>query len=553
MNDKPSKSLFRDCRQANDATRKLCSAARRRLRDLLIGDADRVDSTRLEQNQYVAHGIAWLLTYGEALEQMLAWATKLEESDQATPLDYTILQCAFGEYLSQISGGIPMSQGEYIRPIDMGLAAAALAYSDDEAVKALSATGNSVENRVRIAQAVAKGDFGRFGENDTDRMIRDQFHRFSQDKILPHAHEWHLQDKLIPLDVIKQMSDLGVFGIAIPEQYAGLGMGKVAMCIVTEELSRAFLAAGSLSTRAEIAAELIQLGGTEAQKKDWLPRIASGEILTTAVFTEPNVGSDLAHLGTRGVLKDDHYHVHGAKTWITHGARSDLMTLLVRTDTQEKGYRGLSMLLAEKPRGNDDTPFPADGMQGSEIEVLGYRGMKEYEIAFDDFKVPAANLLGGKEGQGFKQLMATFESARIQTAARAVGVAQSALDSAIHYAGERVQFGKTIIHFPRIAAKIGWMAVETMIARQITFHSARAKDSDKRCDIEAGMAKLLSARIAWSNADNALQIHGGNGYALEYPISRILCDARILNIFEGAAEIQAGVIARGLALRDEDA
>ena len=204
------------------------------------------------------------------------------------------------------------------------------------------------------------------------------------------------------------------------------------------------------------------------------------------------------------------------------------------------------MLLAEKPRGTDADPFPAAGMSGSEIEVLGYRGMKEYEIAFDGFEVKAENLLGGSEGAGFKQLMQTFEAARIQTASRAVGVAQAAMDEALAYAQQRTQFGGPILEFPRVADKIAMMAVEILIARQLTYFAAREKDSGRRCDLEAGMAKLLAARVAWSAADNAVQIHGGNGFALEFPVSRILCDARILNIFEGAAEIQAQVIARRL-------
>ncbi|HXV25577.1 MAG TPA: acyl-CoA dehydrogenase, partial [Alphaproteobacteria bacterium] len=314
----------------------------------------------------------------------------------------------------------------------------------------------------------------------------------------------------------------------------------------TEELSRGALGVGSLATRSEIAAELIRLGGTEAQKRRWLPRIASGEVLPTAVFTEPDTGSDLGALKTRAVLDGDAYRVTGNKTWITHAARADLMTLLARTDPASRDWRGLSMFIAEKPRGTAEDPFPAPGMKGGEIAVMGYRGMKEYEIAFDDFRVPVESLLGGLEGEGFKQLMATFESARIQTAARAVGVAQNALELAVGYAGTRRQFGKPIAAFPRVSGKIGWMAVETVIARQLTFAAARAKDSGRRCDIEAGMAKLLAARVAWANADLAVQIHGGNGYALEYPVSRVLADARILNIFEGAAEIQAQVVARGL-------
>jgi (2S)-methylsuccinyl-CoA dehydrogenase len=303
---------------------------------------------------------------------------------------------------------------------------------------------------------------------------------------------------------------------------------------------------GSLGTRSEIAAELILGGGTQEQKERFLPAIASGEILPTAVFTEPNTGSDLASLRTRAALDGEVWRVSGNKTWITHPVRADLMTMLVRTKADEPGHRGLSILLAEKPRGTDAEPFPVEGLTGGEIEVLGYRGMKEYELAFDGFAVPAGNLLGGVEGQGFKQLMQTFEAARIQTAARAVGVAQSAMDLALRYAEDRVQFGKPLVAYPRVADKIAMMAAEIHLARQLTYFAGRAKDEGRRCDLEAGMAKLLAARVAWAAADNALQIHGGNGFALEYPISRVLCDARILSIFEGAAEIQAQVIARRL-------
>ncbi|MEO0632268.1 MAG: acyl-CoA dehydrogenase family protein, partial [Planctomycetota bacterium] len=355
----------------------------------------------------------------------------------------------------------------------------------------------------------------------------------------PHAHEWHLKNEYIPMDVVEKMSELGVFGLTIPEEYGGLGLGKESMCVVSEELSRGYIGVGSLGTRSEIAAELIICGGTEEQKQHWLPKIAAGEILPTAVFTEPNTGSDLASLKTRAVKDGDDWVVTGQKTWITHPVRADVMTMLVRTNPDEKGYRGLSMLLGEKPRGSDEEPFPAEGMTGGEIEVLGYRGMKEYDISFDDFRVPSANLLGQVEGMGFKHLMQTFEGARIQTAARAVGVAQSAIDVALSYANDRVQFGQPIVNFPRVYDKIVMMAVETQVARQLTYFSAREKDEGRRCDLEAGMAKLLGARVAWAAADNALQIHGGNGFALEYPVSRILCDARILNIFEGAAEIQA--------------
>jgi (2S)-methylsuccinyl-CoA dehydrogenase len=376
--------------------------------------------------------------------------------------------------------------------------------------------------------------------------MRNEMRRFADQEVVPHAQGWHLKNEYIPLSILSQMAELGVFALTIPEEFGGLGLGKESMCVVSEELSRGYIGVGSLGTRSEIAAELILGSGTPEQKRKWLPKIASGECLPTAVFTEPNTGSDLAALKTRAVREGGVYKIYGAKTWITHPVRADLMTLLVRTDPKEPGYKGLSMLLAPKPRGTDADPFPAPGMSGSEIEVLGYRGMKEFEIGFDGFEVPAENLLGGVEGQGFKQLMQTFESARIQTAARAIGVAQSAMELALRYARERIQFGKPILAFPRVADKIVSMAVEILMARQLTYHAAREKDGGRRCDLEAGMAKLLAARVAWAAADSAVQIHGGNGFALEYPVSRVLCDARILNIFEGAAEIQAQVIARRL-------
>ena len=507
----------------------------------------KVDNALLEKFQHEAHGFAWFETYRFSLRETLSWYNKLKEQNKNSELESSILVYAFSEYLNQMRHGIMISQSEVIRPSTLGLEDSIFSFCDAPDVKELISYGISDSVKQTMINSIENGIFPNLGLNDdTLDMIQDQFKKFTDEEIIPHANEWHLKDDLIPDQILSKMAELGVFSIAIPESYGGLGMGKVAMCVVTEELSRGFLAAGSLGTRAEIAGELIRLGGTEEQKQKYLPEIASGNLLTTAVFTEPNTGSDLGSLSTRAQLDGDQYTINGNKTWITHGARSDLMTVLARTDSSQKGYRGLSMFLVEKPRGNCENPFPMEGMSGSEIEVLGYRGMKEYEIALDNIKVDKKNLLGEEEGKGFKQLMETFESARIQTAARAVGVAQNALELGLSYAKDRSQFGKPIIKFPRIFNKLAWMLVETTIARQITLFSAREKDNDVRCDIEAGMAKLLAARVAWSNADSALQIHGGNGYALEYPVSRVLCDARILNIFEGAAEIQAQIVIKGL-------
>ncbi len=508
----------------------------------------KLSAAALDREQHAAHGLAWLATYVEIVRQLNAYAKRMTDAGRFGEIERLIVTIGLAETLAQIFGGIPMNQGEFVRLEALGVKEDKIAQRKTAAVKALIAEGTTPAIRARLAALIATSDgsIGDDGLDETLSAMRTEMRRFANDEVLPHAHEWHLKNTYIPLEVIAHMAELGVFGLTIPEEFGGLGLGKESMCVVSDELSRGYIGVGSLGTRSEIAAELILGSGTDAQKKEWLPKIASGEVLPTAVFTEPNTGSDLASLKTRAVREGNVYKVYGNKTWITHPVRADLMTLLVRTNPDEPGYKGLSMLLAPKPRGTDADPFPANGMTGGEIEVLGYRGMKEFEIGFDGFEVPAENLLGGVEGQGFKQLMQTFEAARIQTAARAAGVAQSALELGLRYAKERNQFGKAIFNFPRVADKIVMMAVEVMIARQLIYHAAREKDSGRRCDLEAGMAKLYGARVAWAAADNAVQIHGGNGFALEYPVSRVLCDARILNIFEGAAEIQAQVIARRL-------
>ena len=542
--------LLATTQQALESLGILFEAAKGTVKSLVSKDG-RVSSGLMEQHQAAAHGLSWLATYHESMRQMQNWATKLSDAGEFGEAEQLLHQIACGEYHAQIVGGIPMSQGEIVRLSDIKIPAAAQQDYQNAAVMNLIANGNTQAARTRLVELMQEqaGNviFGASGLDEELEMIREQFRRFSVDKVEPHAHEWHLNDELIPMEIIEELAELGVFGLTIPEELGGFGLTKASMAVVSEELSRGYIGVGSLGTRSEIAAELIICGGTDEQKENWLPKLASGEILPTAVFTEPNTGSDLGALRTRAV-KDENgdYKITGNKTWITHAARTHVMTLLARTNPDSTDHRGLSMFLAEKTPGTDEAPFPTEGMTGGEIEVLGYRGMKEYELGFDNFHVKSENLLGGEEGKGFKQLMQTFESARIQTAARAVGVAQSALDVSMQYALDRKQFGKELIQFPRVANKLAMMAVEITVARQLTYFSAFEKDNERRCDLEAGMAKLLGARIAWSAADNGLQIHGGNGFALEYSISRILCDARILNIFEGAAEIQAQVIARRL-------
>jgi (2S)-methylsuccinyl-CoA dehydrogenase len=540
-------SLLRLAAEAEDAVGALLTDAAGAVQER-VSSSGKISAPLLEREQHAVHGLAWLATYVEVVRQLSAYARRMLEAGRLGETERLLVTIGLGETLAQIFGGIPMSQSEIVRLASLGLADDRIEQRRTSAVKALIAEGTHAATRAQLVGIIkeSQGTIGDDGLDETLEAMRKEMRRFADAEVVPHAHGWHLKNQYIPLDVVAHMAELGVFGLTIPEEYGGLGLGKESMCVVSDELSRGYIGVGSLGTRSEIAAELILGSGTDAQKKHWLPKIASGEVLPTAVFTEPNTGSDLASLKTRAVREGNVYKIYGNKTWITHPVRADLMTLLVRTNPNESGYKGLSMLLAPKPRGTDKDPFPAPGMTGGEIEVLGYRGMKEFEIGFNGFEVPAENLLGGVEGQGFKQLMQTFEAARIQTAARAVGVAQSAMELALRYAKERIQFGKPTLSFPRVADKIAMMGVEIMIARQLTYHAAREKDSGRRCDLEAGMAKLYAARVAWAAADNAVQIHGGNGFALEYPVSRVLCDARILNIFEGAAEIQAQVIARRL-------
>ena len=542
--------LINKCQKALITVDRYYDASLQQVRSSLLIDG-KLSRDNLDLEQHSAHGLSWIAAYRATLKEMVNWAIELENSNSFTEIEKLMLEITFSEYCAQIKSGIPMSQLEYVRPQDMGLKNGLFTESGTEEFNDLILNGNSNKSRLTLAGLLKEGfsskNFGNTGLDETTSIVQEQFRKFVEDDVIPHAHEWHLNDDLIPMSIIDKMAEMGVFGLTIPEEYGGLGMTRFVDCVVTEELARGYIGVGSLGTRGDIAAELLITGGTEEQKNRFLPKIASGEILPCAVLTEPHSGSDMGSFKTRAVANGTHYSITGNKTWVTHGARSDLMTLLARTNPDEKGYKGLSMFLAEKQRGDDNNMFPDDGISGGEIEVLGYRGMKEYEMAFDDFKVKKENLLGEEEGKGFKQMMETFEAARIQTAARALGVAQSAFETGMQYALDRVTTnGGSLYDKPRNASKIVSMVTEIMAARQLTYYAAKEKDKGHRCDLEAGMAKMLAARVAWACADNSVQIHGGNGFALEYPISRILCDSRILNIFEGTAEIQADIVTRRL-------
>ncbi|MEM6653064.1 MAG: acyl-CoA dehydrogenase family protein, partial [Pseudomonadota bacterium] len=343
-----------------------------------LAPGGQVDRSTFASQQHLAHGYAWIVTYMETLRETANWATRLEASQQFGEIDALLVQILFSRYLADLVGGVPMNQGEVIRPHEMDALTEVGVLFDTPAVRTLIEDGLTPETMAAAAahlpHALSRATVETTGEDETLAMIRDQFRRYSDDKIAPHAHAWHLNNEYIPMTVVGEMAELGVFGLTIPERYDGLGMGKTAMCVVSEELSRGYIGAGSLGTRSEIAAELILIGGTQAQKETYLPSIARGEILPTAVFTEPNTGSDLGALRTRAVKTGAVYKITGNKTWITHPVRADLMTLLARTDPETTDFSGLSMFLAEKPRGSDADPFPTSGLTGGEIEVLGYRG-----------------------------------------------------------------------------------------------------------------------------------------------------------------------------------
>jgi (2S)-methylsuccinyl-CoA dehydrogenase len=297
-------------------------------------------------------------------------------------------------------------------------------------------------------------------------------------------------------------------------------------------------------TRMIITGTLIMANGTEEQKRKFLPKIASGELLTAAAFTEPDVGSDTAAMKLRAQLQGDSYKLYGEKTWCTFANRAHVLTVLARTNSEVKPpHKGLSILLVEKAPGDD---FHPPELSGGPIPTIGYKGMKSYSLGFDGYSCPKENLLGGEEGRGFYQLMATYEYARIQTAARAVGTAQAAYEAALKYSQERVQFGRPISEFQVIRHKLAHAAVDIEAARQLTYYACEKKDSGARSDLEAGMAKVFAAEMAERVTSEMMQVFGGYGYSREYPAQRFWRDARVFRIFEVTSEIQYAVIAKRL-------
>jgi (2S)-methylsuccinyl-CoA dehydrogenase len=519
----------------------------------LVAPNGSIDSIRLDTEQHSTHALAWIATHVEAVRALINWAAKLHEQGRFGDLESLLLRLGMGEYTAQIFGGIPMSASETARLSDVGLHHLRIADHRTPIIEDIIADALSPLLKIELLGALSASGFFKAGTPAGDSGYSEALDRFclevrkfTNSTAAPYAHAWHLSNSSIPFNIIEQMAGLGVLGLSVPREHGGHGLTTDSMVAVSEELSCTHMALGSLVRHGALASELIWGNGTPEQKQKWLPRIASGEVIASLAFCEPHAGSDLNGVRMRAVRDTNVYRLSGNKAWVTNAMRADLLLVLCRTDDSS---RSMSVFMVEKPRGTDDEPFLLRGLTGTEIGTLGYRGLKHYELHFDQVKVPMGNLLGDNEGAGTSQIMKIFETSRLQAAAQSVGVAHSALEHAYQYALERVQFGKTISSFPRVANKLCLMAADIMIARQLARSAALEKSQGIRCEVKAEMAKMLAARVAWLAADNAVQIHGGNGIALDHPISRILCDARALNILEGTPELQAQFIARQLLER----
>lgn len=374
--------------------------------------------------------------------------------------------------------------------------------------------------------------------------LKEATRRFTEEEIAPIAQALHLKEEQIPQHVVDKMGEMGFFGVWASPEYGGLGLGAKGVAIVTEELARGWFSVGSLPARNWGACTLLEKYGTAEQKARILPDVISGKKQTASAGTEPEAGSDAANIKTRATLKDRAYRVTGSKLWCTNADRADYLFTYVRTSDESK-HGGISLLMLEKTAGE----FSPPKLTGHRLRTIGYHGMHSYQLFFDEYEVPAENLLGGVEGKAFKQLMAMYEMIRVQFAFRCIGLAQAAFEAALDYSGARVQFGEPICKFPAIREKLANMATQISAARAFGYSVAEKIDRGERSDVEAGMCKLFAADMAQYVCREAVQVHGGNGFAVEYPVNRYWRDSGLLTIGEGTSEIQREVIARGLVGR----
>lgn len=519
-------------------------------------EGGKVSPARLDEHQLASYDLSVSWAECTAARFLLAHAQRLAADDTAENSFTARLAALF--CAEAVNNSL---QRLRTRPADFGLALADInAIEADASDAGFLSQQLSAANIAGIGQAVLdrNGDLGPDLLSEHHSMMRDTFRRFADDVVAPLAESVHREDLIIPDAILEPLKEMGMFGLSIPASYGGLQEDDredtLGMIVVTEELSRGSLgAAGSLITRPEILSRALLKGGTEEQKQHWLPQIAVGEPLCAVAVTEPNYGSDVAGVRLRATATDGGWLLNGAKTWCTFGGKAGVLLVLARTNPDPSaGHRGLSMFLVEKPSSDGhafEVSQSAGGkLTGRAIATMGYRGMHSFELFFDDFFVPAANMLGGGggEGNGFYYAMAGFAGGRIQTAARAVGVMRAAFEKAISYASQRVVFGQPIADYQLTRVKLARMAALLLACRQITYDVAQLMDTGAG-DMEASAAKLFASKTAEWLTREALQIHGGMGYAEETPVSRYFADARVLSIFEGAEETLAlKVITRSL-------
>jgi (2S)-methylsuccinyl-CoA dehydrogenase len=514
------------------ATRHLAEAAR---------DGDRISVAKLDERQVLAYDLAHAASAVEGCRVMLDYGGHGE-------LESMLSRAFIADALADLGSRLIARDEEW------GVSPGDLAPARDYV-----AAHRSPAFLDAVARQLPRHGTGPTHLSDDFELVRETFHRFAEEKIRPVAEHVHRTNADIPEEVIAGLAEIGGFGLSVPEEYGGFATGGehdyLGMVVATEELSWGSLGVGgSLITRPEILTRAIVQGGTEAQKQRWLPRIAAGELMVGVMVTEPDYGSDVANLKVTATATDGGYVVNGVKTWATFAGRADLLMLLARTDPDRgAGHRGLSLFVVEKePAPGHSFAFaqPDGGsIEGRAIDTIGYRGMHSYEVAFDGWLVPAENLVGedGGRGRGFYLQMEGFENGRLQTAARAVGLMQAAFEAGLGYAQERSVFGRPVFDYQLSRAKLARMAALIQAGRQFSYDVARRMAKGEGT-LSASMVKAYVCRTAEWVTREAMQLHGGMGYAEEFPVSRYFVDARVLSIFEGADEtLCLRVIARRLA------
>jgi (2S)-methylsuccinyl-CoA dehydrogenase len=512
----------------------------------------KVSVSKMDKTQHVFYQLAWLTAQQRVAENFIVYAW--DESKGTGELEKQMALSFAGETITNVRSELAARPAEY-----------ELTYPEifsklfTDEINGYVESAAKIENYIDITDKIVDlGHFGAYGLSEDHENFRQIFKDFAENVVVPQAEHVHRHDDLIPMEIINGLKDMGCFGLCIPEKFGGIQPDdrpdNISMLVVTEELSRGSLgAAGSLITRPEIMSKALLKGGTEEQKNKWLPQLAAGEKMAGIMVTEPNYGSDVAGISVTAKEVDGGFVINGVKTWCTFAGYANLLLILCRTESDlSLKHKGLSILLAEKPTfSGHEFNFKQEGggvIQGKAIGTIGYRGMHSYEVSFEDYFVPKENLLGGDagRGKGFYYQMEGFAGGRIQTAARANGVMQAALEAALRYAQERKVFSKPIYDYTLTKFKIAKMAMIVQATRQYTNYVATLLDNHKG-QMEATLVKLYASKIAEWVTREAMQIHGGMGYAEEYPVSRYFVDARVFSIFEGAEEVMAlRVVAKDL-------